>query len=179
MILELLLWVLPKVTELAIKVTDQNLNLSNFILLLYLITHRKTHLMGVSFFMCEITGYSSGFGLYIYEWHIYTGYLLIISYFVVLELNRSRNKSVAFCCLALLCLFIFAGVDAYVNPTVETLFYSAYPSILLCIHVCLILSFYNPRRIIDGLVYKFHRLISLLCHNYNMQYICYTFWHKH
>ena len=179
MIWEILQCLLPKVTELAAEISHQNLSLSNLILSFYLVTHRKTALMGLSFFVSEIFGFVNGFGLYFGEHHIYMGSLLITAYFSMVQLSRLRSKSVAFCCLALLCLFLYASYDAYAYPKTETLFYSAYPNILLCIHVCLILSFYKPRTIINNMVDKLRDFVRLLRHNYTMQYLWYTVRHRY
>lgn len=185
MIEELLLWVLPKINEMATKIIQANLNQSNLVFLLYLITGRKAACLGLAFFVCELSGYTNGFGLYQKGWHIYLGYLLISSYFVIIQLEKLKASKeyetridVAFCSLALLFLFIWAIGDAYLYPKTKTWFYLNYANILVLLHILLISSFYKPTRSLKRLGDKLRRAITESGYNYNCQYLLYTFRHR-
>lgn len=177
---------LPKATELAVTISlIKNPNESNLILCFYLVSYRKTFLMGLSFFVCEITGLTGGFGSYNYEWQIYTGSLLIYSYFVIIQLKELKAKKeyetridVAFCSLALLFLYLWAIGDAYFYPKTETAFYTNYADFSVLLHVLLISSFYKPRRLLKRLGDKLRRAWCKSSYNYNCQYLLYTFRHR-
>lgn len=165
---------LPKASELAKNLVQPHANVSNFLLALYLITHARTSLLGVSFFVAEVMGLTYGLGLYTAEHHIYIGSAIITGYFAKLQLTKSRSLSIGFWCLALICLYGYAAYDAGHFPDTETGFYIAYPSILLCIHVCIILSFYNIRPIFNNVVDKLCAFWRMLHSNYYVKYFCYT-----
>jgi len=184
MIQELTSWVLPKAIETAetvIALTKSPIN-SNILLFLYLMTNKKTSLMGLSFFVAEVSGLTGGFGLYSYEWHIYLGYLLIYSYFVYLQLEKLKQsreyetgKDVALCSLALLILFSWAIGDAYLYPKTKTWFYINYANILVLLHVCLIFAFYKPRKLLNNMGRFIYGFISKSSSNYFFQHLLYTF----
>lgn len=165
---------LPKISELAINLVQGNQKTSNFLLCLYLITSARTSVLGLSFFVAELAGYSNGFGLYVDGYQIYIGSLLITAYFAKIQLDKSRSSSVAFWCLALICFYGYAAYDAIHFPKTKTDFYLAYPSVLLCIHVCIIISHYDIRRILNNLVNKFYSFCRVLRSNYTVEYFCYT-----
>ena len=179
MLWELLIWAQPKAIEIKNLSLNLNLMVTSLIAILYLFTSKKTRILGASFFICEAVAMLKGFGLYKYEWHIYIGYLLIFCYFAKIQLEALKDRfskfvKVSFCSLALIILFAYASYDAYTYPKIKTAFYLAYPNILLCIHVCLIVSFYDARRILNSLGDKFSSLIRLLRSNYTIEYFCYT-----
>lgn len=163
-----------KISELAAALTQQNLKLSNLLLALYLITHQRTYLLGLSFFIAEIVGITYGFGYYTEGYQIYIGSAIITAYFAKIQLYKTRSSSTAFWCLALISFYGMAAYDAKYFPQTETYFYNAYPSILLFIHVCLILSFYKTGAVFIGLVDKFRAVRGVLSSNYTYQYFCYT-----
>lgn len=165
---------LPKISELAINLVQGNQKTSNFLLCLYLLTSARTSVLGLSFFVAELSGYSCGFGLYVDGYQIYIGSLLITAYFVKIQLDKSKSSSVAFWCLALMCFYGYAAYDAIHFPKTETDFYLAYPSVLLCIHAFIIISHYDIRRVLDNMVDKLHSLRGMLLSNYTIKYFCYT-----
>lgn len=186
MIYGMLEWALLKTTELAAAISlIKNPNESNLILCFYLVSYRKTFLIGLSFFIAEISGLTGGFGSYFYGWQIYLGYLLIYSYFVIIQLKELKAKKeyetridVAFCSLALLFLYLWAIGDAYFYPKTETAFYTNYADISVLLHVLLISSFYKPRRLLKRLGDKLRRSWRKSSYNYNCQYLLYTFRHR-
>lgn len=178
---------------LALKATETShlLNLiknpsqSNLVLCFYLISHRKTSFMGLSFFVSEISGLTGGFGFYFSEWQIYLGSLLISSYFVIIQLRLLEAKKeyetridVALCSLALLFLYLWAVCDAYYFPQTKTIFYNNYANLFVLFHVFVISSFYKPRRLLKRLGDKFRRAWCKSSYNYNCQYLLYTFRHR-
>lgn len=165
---------LPKISELATNLIQGNQRTSNFLLCLYLLTSARTSVLGLSFFVAELSGYSSGFGLYTDGYQIYIGSMIITAYFAKIQLDNSRSSSVAFWCLALICFYGYGAYDAIHFPKTETDFYLAYPSALLCIHVCLIISHYDVRAILNSMVHKLHSFFVLLRSNYTVKYFCYT-----
>lgn len=165
---------LPKVSELATSLTQTNPSKSNLLFVLYLITSKRTSVLGLSFFAAEVTGLTYGFWMYEAEYFIYIGSALITAYFAKIQLDNSRSSSVAFWCLALICFYGYGAYDAIHFPKTETDFYLAYPSALLCIHVCLIISHYDVRAILNSMVHKLHSFFVLLRSNYTVKYFCYT-----
>lgn len=176
---------LLKTTEAAAINLIKNPNQSNLILCFYLVSYRKTFLMGLSFFVCEVAGVTGGFGSYNFGWQIYTGSLLIYSYFVIIQLKELKAKKeyetridVAFCSLALLFLYLWAIGDAYFYPKTETAFYTNYADLSVLLHVLLISSFYKPRRLLKRLGDKLRCTWRKSGYNYNCQYLLYTFRHR-
>lgn len=177
---------LPKATEIKTIIhLIKNQSHSNLILCLYFLSHKKTSILGLSFFISELTGLYGGFGLYSSELYIYLGSLLITSYFVIIQLENLKTRKeyetrrdVAFCSLALLFLFVWAIGDAYLYPKTKTWFYLNYANILVLLHVLLISSFYKPTRLLKRLGDKLRRAIAESSYNYNCQYLLYTFRHR-
>lgn len=165
---------LPKISELAINLTQTNPSKSNLLFALYLITSKRTSVLGLSFFVAEIAGLTYGFWLYTEGYQIYIGSMLITAYFAKIQLDKSRSSSVAFWCLALICFYGYAAYDAIHFPKTETDFYLAYPSVLLCIHVCIIISHYDIRRILNNVGSKLYSFSCMLRNNYTVKYFCYT-----
>lgn len=165
---------LPKINELAINLTQTNPTTSNVIFTLYLITSARTSVLGLSFFVAEIIGLTYGLWLYTEGYQIYIGSLIITTYFAQIQLDKSRSSSVAFWCLALICFYGYAAYDAIHFPKTETDFYLAYTSVLLCIHVCIIISHYDIRRILNNVVNKLYSFGCMLRDNYTVKYFCYT-----
>lgn len=176
----------PKITEINHLLSPiQNPSHSNLVLCFYLISHRKTYLMGLSFFISEISGLTSGFGFYNYGWQIYLGSLLISSYFVIIQLRLLEAKKeyetridVALCSLALLFLYLWAVCDAYYFPQTKTIFYNNYANLFVLFHVFVISSFYKPRRLLKRLGDKLRHTWRKSSYNYNCQYLLYTFRHR-
>lgn len=165
---------LPKISELAINLTQTNPSKSNLLFALYLITSKRTSVLGLSFFVAEVFGLTYGLWLYTDGHQIYIGSMIITAYFAKIQLDNSRSSSVAFWCLALICFYGYGAYDAIHFPKTETDFYLAYPSALLCIHVCLIVSHYDVRRICNSVGHKLYSLLDLLRSNYTIKYFCYT-----
>ena len=159
---------LPKISDLNHHLHHLNPNSdeSNLIIVLYLISSARTRIMGLSFFIAELAGATYGFGIYSDASHIYIGSAIISAYFARIQLCKTESCGIAVCCLVLICLYGYAAYDAKYFQDTKTSFYNAYPSILLCIHVCIILSFYNLKPLYDSMVNQLHAFWQLLRGNY-------------
>lgn len=177
MIEEFLLWL-----ELISRSDLQNLleaqSQSNVIFIAYIVTIRKSYLFGVAFLFCEVLG-KSGFistslDQSIYGLVFYCAYLLTWLSVASLHIRQTSNKNTLICCAIMILFLSTMAWDSYINAYTETFIWRNYENIILLIHVCIIISLYKPRAIIDGLVGKLINAINLLRNNYACLYFWYT-----
>lgn len=166
-----------------------SLNLSSAILLAYALTFRKTLILGASFLLSEIWGYTNGFFSLdyliprlsensqiifgasefsyraLYGWSFFLGYLFIFSIasvsHILLRKKRGTSSVIVNVWCVTMILFIFAmAQDSLVNEDIETYIWRNYEGIVFCIHICIILSHYKPRAIIGRITDKLNNLLS-------------------
>ena len=152
--------------------------LSNVIFIAYIVTIRKSYLFGAAFLLCE-TVTTTGvipeslpqpiYGLSFYCIAL-TSWLSIAG----IHIRLSNNKNTLLCCAIMILFLLLMAWDSYVNAYNQTFIWVHYEAIILCIHVSLIVSLYNNRLIIDGLVGKLNSLFSILRSNVYLTYFCYT-----
>ena len=99
---------------------------------------------------------------------------LNISVFTMLQLRNNKSRSLMFWCATMILFLLLMSWDSFINADTETYIYKHYASIVMCIHVCIILSFYRPRSVINGVVDKFRGLMRIILNNYTVQYCWYT-----
>tara|TARA_R110002124_G_C8974544_1_gene515806 strand:+ start:42407 stop:42964 length:558 start_codon:yes stop_codon:yes gene_type:complete len=177
MIEELLTWLhLTNLSALQNLLVAQSQ--SNLIFIAYIVTIRKSYLFGAAFLLCDIT---SMIGIIpeslpqpIYGLSFYC--IALISWLSIagIHIRLSNNKNTLLCCAIMILYLLLMAWDSYVNAYNQTFIWVHYEAIILCIHVSLIVSLYNNRLIIDGLVGKLNGLLSILRPNVYLTYFCYT-----
>lgn len=178
MIEDFLTWVhLTNLTAVQIKILVAK-NQSNLIFIAYLLTIRKSCLFGAAFLLSDVismVGFVPNslsdelYGLVYYcalclTWTVVSGSHII----------RTKNKSLLTCCATMIAFLLIMAMDSYINAHTETFIWRNYENIILCIHVCIILSLYQSRAIIDRMVDKLHHFVSMLRNNYACSYFWYT-----
>jgi len=177
MIEEFLTWLhLTNLSDLSSPRSAQAL--SNLIFIAYIVTIRKSYLFGAAFLLCELvtmTGFIPEslpqpiYGLTFYCIAL-TSWLSIAG----IHIRLSNNKNTLLCCAIMILFLLLMAWDSYVNAYNQTFIWVHYEAIILCIHVSLIVSLYNNRLIINGMVGKFNSLLSILRSNVYLTYFCYT-----
>lgn len=178
MIEDFLIWV--ELLSLAVQhskvVTSQNL--SNVIFIAYILTIRKSYLFGVAFLLCEIVVLTDFIPARLspptYGLSFYCAYLVAWLSIAGIHIRLSNNKNTLLCCAIMVLFLLLMAWDSYVNAYNQTFIWVHYEAIILCIHVSLIVSLYNNRLIIDGLVGKLNSLLSFFGSNVHIAYFCYT-----
>lgn len=151
---------------------------SSFLFIAYLLTIRKSYLFGAAFLVCEVVSKvdlipleltQAQFGLVFYC-EILLTWIIISS----LHITRTTNKDTLTACVIMILFLLIMAMDSYINAHTETFIWRNYENIILCIHVCIILSLYQSRAIIDRMVDKLHHFVSMLRNNYACSYFWYT-----
>lgn len=180
-----MLWELMSWLQLANQTAQSqqvlSLNLSNLVFIIYLCSFKRSWHFASAFFICESLSYFDFFGtLNALPFDVYQllFYLIMASVWAACIKERARqsnSKSLqAWCCIMITFLILMA-LDGFFNTYDETYIYTHYESIILCIHVCIVLSLYKPTAIINSMVDKFRNLTRVLLHNYNFYVVWYTF----
>jgi len=178
MIEEFLTWLqlLSQAVQQSQAVTNQNL--SNLIFLGYLISIRKSYLFGVAFLLCETLSFvdliPSSLPPPIYGLTFYCAILLTWIAVTGLHIRQATNKNTLICCAIMILFLLTMAWDSYINAYTETFIWRNYENIILLIHVCLIISLYKPRSIINSMVDKLACSISFMRNNYSFLYFWYT-----
>ncbi|QAY17971.1 hypothetical protein [Pseudoalteromonas phage C7] len=179
MLWDLMEW-LQLVNRSALEVVVQNQSQSDIVLLMYLVSIKRSLHFAVAFLACESATYVNFFGvfddlnIYHYEINFYLATCLVWCLFVGCKITPSMNRSLAFWCSIMVLLTIIMAIDGGFNADTETYLYDNYKVIVVCIHFCIILSFYRPSATIKLLVDNIRRGGNRLCGNYTVQFICYT-----
>lgn len=133
------------------------------------------------FFVCEVLHVNDYYGVLdglAFDVYQLLFWLIMASVWAACIKERARqsnSKSLqAWCCIMITFLTLMA-LDGFFNTYDETYIYTHYESIILCIHVCIVLSLYKPTAIINSMVDKFRHLTRVLLHNYNFYVVWYTF----
>lgn len=158
---------------------------SNFILIAYLLTIRKSYLFGAAFLLCDIVAkigfVPNSLSTELYGLAYYCALCLTWTVVAGLHIYRTNNKNTLTACATMILFLMVMAMDSYVNAYTETFIWRYYANIILCIHVCIILSLYNTRSISDGLVDKLRNFVNMLRDNYACSYFWYTVknWQSH
>lgn len=160
---------------------------SNFILLAYIATLNRSYIFCAAFVFSEITTKTNVFSLAPtlnaestlddFAYHgafIYLAICLTWTVAASLHIHRTTNKNTLIACGTMILFILIMATDSYINADTETFIWRNYENIILCIHVCIILSLYNTRAIFNGLVDKLLDLVRMLRNNYAFSYFWYT-----
>ena len=153
-------------------------NQSNLIFIAYIFTIRKSYLFGAAFLLCEAvttTGFvPTTLSPPIYGLVFYCAILLTWISVAGLHIRLTQNKNTLIACVIMLLFLLVMAVDSYVNAYNQTFIWRNYENIILLIHVCIIISLYKPRAIINNLVDKLACAFSFVRNNYACLYFWYT-----
>lgn len=178
MIEEFLTWVqlISQAVQQSLVVTSQNQ--SNLVFIAYLLTIRKSYLFGMAFLLCEITTklnlVPTDLTHSIYGLTFYCAILLTWLSVSGLHIYRTNNKNTLTACATMILFLIVMAMDSYINAYTETFIWRNYANIIVCIHICIIVSLYWRGFIFAGLVDKFSNLFAIFRRNVSYLYFWYT-----
>lgn len=178
MIEDFLTWV--QLISLAVQssqvVTSQNQ--SNLVFIAYLLTIRKSYLFGAAFLLSELITKIDLVPTYlnhpIYGLTFYCATLLTWLVVAGLHIYQTNNKNTLIACVIMILFILAMATDSYINAYTETFIWRNYANIIVCIHVCIIVSLYWYRFIFAGLVDKLGDLYGIFRHNVAYSYFWYT-----
>jgi len=178
MIEDFLTWV--QLVSLAVQssqtVTSQNQ--SNLVFIAYLLTIRKSYLFGMAFLLCEtavmLPLVPTNLTPPIYGLTFYCATLLTWLIVAGLHIYQTNNKNTLIACVIMILFLLAMATDSYINAYTETFIWRNYANIIVCIHVCIIVSLYWRRFIFTGLVDKLGDLYGIFRHNVAYSYFWYT-----
>ena len=149
-----------------------------------LLKFKRSWRLAVAFFVCDIIQKTAFFGLLnnLYEQKIYNLYgviFFLLSFFVWIvicghQIKTTKNKSLAFWCSTMVAFLLLMAWDRYVNTYTRTYIYTNYENIVVCIHICIILSLYKPISITNSMVNKLRDFFNVLRNNYAFAFFWYT-----
>lgn len=181
MIWEILEWVLQlNQTYLKSLTAIKSNQASNFVLICYMLSFKRSYAFAMAFLLCEILAGVEFFGVFHSVGKAVGNVLFFIALFLTWSLAISSqikpkmNKSLAAWCCIMISFLIYMAIDRAFNPYDKTYIYRYYENVIVCIHACIILSLYKPRTVINNMVDKFRDIISQLCSSYTVQLICYN-----
>lgn len=178
MIEEFLLWVHLISQAVQNQQVLVNQSQSNVIFIAYIITIRKSYLFGMAFLFCDISTMieltPDNLPSDLYGLTFYCVTLLTWLSVAILHIRQTSNKNTLICCAIMILFLLTMAWDSYINAYIETFIWRNYENIILLIHVCIIISLYKPRAIIDNMVGKLVHTINLLRNNYARLYFWYT-----
>lgn len=200
MITEFFLWLVQVNLKSLQNQLVINQNLSSLISTIYILSFKRSWHFAMAFFVCDALSRSNMFGFldvlmevrvlkiditesYALTFDLASVYMLLF-YFIMCAVwvacikeraERSNSKSLQVWCCIMITFLLWMGVDRYISTYDETYIYTHYESIILCIHVCIVLSLYKPAAIINSMVDKLCHLTRVLLHNYNFYVVWYTF----
>jgi hypothetical protein len=134
----------------------------------------------MAFLLCNLLANANFFGLLNnleyreYGALFYLAISLTWSLAVSSQIKPKMNKSLAFWCSIMTLFLLLMAWDSWHNYDTETYIYNNYESVIMCIHLGIVLSFYRPSAAITLLADFFRRCRNRLLRNYTVQFICYT-----
>lgn len=169
--------------QLLSQAVQQNLvatsqNQSNLVFIAYLLTIRKSYLFGMAFLLCETVAMlpliPTSLPTPIYGLTFYCAILLTWLTVAGLHIYQTNNKNTLIACVIMILFLLAMATDSYINAYTETFIWRNYANIIVCIHVCIIVSLYWRRFIFAGLVDKLGDLYGIFRHNVAYSYFWYT-----
>ena len=162
------------------KILVLNQRPSDLIILLYIISFKRSWLFAAAFFACDGLVFVNFFDVFDglshdrYGMAFYLTLALVWSVTIKSHINHTKNASLAFWCSTMILFLLYMAWDSLINATIQTYAYTNYESIVVFIHVCIVLSLYKPRTIINSLVHKFCSYGRHILHYHSVQFICYN-----
>ena len=162
------------------KILVLNQRPSDLIILLYIISFKRSWLFAAAFLLCNALTATNFLGAFDglshdrYGMAFYLTLALVWSVTIKSHINHTKNAALAFWCSTMILLLLYMAWDSLINATIQTYAYTNYESIVVFIHVCIVLSLYKPRAIIDSLVHKLCSYGRYILNYYSVQFICYN-----
>lgn len=159
---------------------NQSQRLSDLVLICYIVTFKRSWLFAMAFFVCQcltdvnFLGAFDGLSHDRYGVAFYLTLALVWSVTIKSHINHTKNAALAFWCSTMILFLLYMAWDSLINATIQTYAYTNYESIVVFIHVCIVLSLYKPRTIINSLVHKFCSYGRHILHYHSVQFICYN-----
>lgn len=158
----------------------QNQSASNFLIVAYALTFKRSWLFAVAFLLCEILTKFQFFG-FLLSFDIenravahHLAVMLLWSVIVKSHVNYIKNKTLAVWCCIMILTIAAAATDRAINPYDKTYTYNNYAGIVVFVHCCIILSIYKPKTIIRNLVFELRSFGCIIFSAYSVQFICYN-----
>lgn len=153
-------------------------NLSNLVFLGYLLSIRKSYRFGAAFLLCEIVSkinlLPDDLPLPIYGAAFYSIDLIVWLSIAGFHILKTDNNNTLTACATMIAFILLMCWDSYFNAYTETFVWRNYANIIVCIHLCIIVSLYWDRFVFAGLVDKFSDLRSVFRLDVYHSYFCYT-----
>jgi len=134
---------------------------SNFVLICYILSFKRSWLFAMAFLFCQsltdmnFLGAFDSLPIPLYDLYYYVTICFVWCVTVKSHINHTRNKSLALSCIIMISFLLIMAWDSYYNAEIETFIYSSYEAIIVCIHICIILSLYDVAAALSDLVSKF------------------------
>lgn len=178
MIEEFFTW-LQLINQSALQnLVETNQSKSNLVFIAYFLTIRKSYLFGAAFLLCELVSklelIPSSLEASEYGLAFYCAILLTWLSVAGLHIYRTNNKNTLTACATMILFLLAMAMDSYINAYTETFIWRNYANIIVCIHVCIIVSLYWRGFIFTGLVDKLSNLFAIFRHNVSYLYFWYT-----
>lgn len=152
--------------------------LSNLVFVAYIFTVKKSYLFGMAFLLCEVLSKINlmpvELPLPIYGLTFYCATLLTWLVVAGLHIVQTDNKNTLIACVIMILFLLLMAWDSYINAYTETFIWRYYANIIVCIHVCIIVSLYRNRFVFTGLVDKLDNLRAIFRFNVCYLYFWYT-----
>jgi len=157
-----------------------NQNVNDLILLMYLVSIKRSLHFAVAFLACDVATSVNYFGvfndlnIYQYEVNFYLGMCLIWCLLIGCKITPNMNKRLAVWCSIMILLMIAMAIDGGFYAHTETYLHNSYKALVVCVHGGIILSFYRPSAFIHLLVGNIRRIRNWGAGSYSLQFIWYT-----
>lgn len=151
------------------KKSQTSINLALFdsaiILLAYFATWSRSKLYALAFLFVEViskTGflgfaYGDNFG-FLYYLYASLAQCILFAYI----LSKTNSKSQRIICGMIVTIDVLMAVGYLTGGELALYLYNNYEGIVLCLHVCLILSLYKPKPIINAMVDGIRKLFRIV-----------------
>lgn len=179
MLWELLEW-LQLANQSVLQAVAVARNPNDLIFILYLLSFKKSWRFAVAFLLCVFLTDTNFMGLFngligkIYGVMFYLAICLTWCITIGSLVKINGNKRLALSCSIMILFLLLMALDSWINANIETFIYSNYSTIIVCIHACIILSFYRPSAFIGLLVGNIRRGCCRCIGSYSLQFIWYT-----
>lgn len=167
---EVLSWVQQNAEK---AVAEQNL--SNFLVVLYAIAYgiNKKAAFLVAFLLIELYGYSS-IGDALTAPQFYLGYAVIYTatYWFVFKCYGVNKTLLGY--VTLIIFELTMATDAVFYAKVKTIMYDSYPYVIVLVHLYIIISLFEWKRIKHDMGVFARSLLCIIWPSYNYSLFCYT-----
>jgi len=169
-IYEVLLWVQESARKVVVEQTASNL-LVGLYAIAYIINKKATFL--VAFLLVEFYGYSSMFDV-LTNPQYYLGYMVIytLTYWYVFKCYGVNKTLLGY--VTLIVFELTMAMDAVFYAKTETILYNSYTYIIVFVHLYIIISLFEWKRIKHNMGVFARGLLCTIWPSYNYSLFCYT-----